>query len=163
VPIPENTGDFRLINRKVVEHLKLFKEKHGFLRGMVALVGFNQTSITYKRDARATGRSNYSQITGSLKIGLNGIFAFSSAPLTILMALGIFFALIGFASAAVIVFVKLRGFDGYPLGIPTVLCVVLFLGGLQLICMGIIGQYIARIYDETRDRPLYIIDKKINF
>ena len=160
--IPRNTGDFRLMSRKVVDHLLLLKENHGFLRGMVALVGFRQCLIPFDRPPRHAGQTNYNQFLGSLKIGFNGIFCFSTYALTLASAAGFLIAglsiLIGFIYAALKVF----GFP-FPLGNPTIVILVLFLGGIQLIGIGILGEYIARIYDEVRARPKYIIDQVYGF
>ena len=159
VPIPPNTGDFRLLSRKVVHHLVTLKENHGFLRGLVALVGFRQCLIPFDRPPRHAGKTNYNQFLGSLKIGFNGIFCFSTHALTLSSSMGFLIAgtslLIGMAYALL----KISGFP-FPLGNPTIVILVLLLGGIQLIGIGILGEYIARIYDEVRDRPKYIIDKK---
>ena len=162
VPIPPNTGDFRLLSRKVVNHLVALKENHGFLRGMVALVGFRQCLIPFDRPPRHAGRTNYNQFLGSLKIGFNGIFCFSTYALTLASTIGFLVAgtslLIGLAYAVL----KVCGFP-FPLGNPTIVIVVLLLGGIQLIGIGILGEYIARIYDEVRARPKYIIDQAYGF
>lgn len=162
VPIPPNTGDFRLLSRKVVNHLVALKENHGFLRGMVALVGFRQCLIPFDRPPRHAGKTNYNQFLGSLKIGFNGIFCFSTYALTLASSIGFLIAgtslLIGFAYAVL----KVCGFP-FPLGNPTIVILVLLLGGIQLIGIGILGEYIARIYDEVRSRPKYIIDQAYGF
>lgn len=160
VPIPPNTGDFRLLSRKVVNHLVALKENHGFLRGMVAIVGFRQCLIPFDRPARNAGETNYNQFFGSLKIGFNGIFCFSTYALTLASSMGFLIAgasiLIGLAYAAL----KIWGFP-FPLGNPSVVVLILFTTGIQLIGIGILGEYIARIYDEVRERPKYIIDRLV--
>lgn len=163
VKIPMNTGDFRLMDRKVVEGLRGLRETHGFLRGLVAYVGYRQTSILYDRDERAAGQSKYSQITGSLRIGFNGIVAFSSRPLTLATILGFLTATSSMLMALTYVGMKLvRGSHMEP-GMSPVLLLVTFLGGVQLICLGIMGEYIGRIYEEVRGRPKYLIARKVNF
>jgi glycosyltransferase involved in cell wall biosynthesis len=158
VPIPRDTGDFRLLDRRVVEELKKFPEANGFLRGLVALVGFKQTSVMFERPERFSGDGNYNRFFGSLRIGFNGIFAFSNAMLNISTVLGFLAAGVSFLGAITYLVLKLTGTD-FPVGNPTIVLLVLFVGGLQLICMGIIGQYIGRIYEEVRRRPRYIVAK----
>lgn len=157
VEIPRDTGDFRLMDRRVVDQLLRFDETHGFLRGLVALVGFRQTGVLFDRPARHAGKGNYNQFVGSLRIGLNGLVAFSSALLNLSTIFGFVAALASFLTATVYVGLKLAGVD-FPLGNPTVVALVLFIGGVQLICLGIMGQYVGRIYDEVKHRPRYIVD-----
>jgi dolichol-phosphate mannosyltransferase len=163
VPIPRNTGDFRLIDRKVIEGLRSLRETHGFLRGLVAYVGYRQASVLYDRDQRLTGNSKYSQITGSLRIGFNGIVAFSSKPLSLATTTGFVMAalsvLIGFAYVGRALVLG----ESMATGMAPVILLVSFLGGVQLICLGIMGEYIGRIYEEVRGRPKYMIARKINF
>lgn len=163
VSIPRNTGDFRLMDRKVVEALRGLKERHGFLRGLVAYVGYRQCAVPYDRDARTGGRSKYSQITGSLRIGLNGLVAFSIRPLTLATIMG--FAAAGLSLLIGVLYVgrKLILGEGMETGLAPILLMVSFLGGVQLISLGIIGEYIGRIYEEVRDRPKYMIARKVNF
>lgn len=160
VDIPPNTGDFRLMSRRVVNELKRLKESHGFLRGMVALVGFSQTAVKFDRPARFSGVGNYNRFLGSMKIGLNGLICFSNYTLTLSTLFG--FMVAGFAFLLAIIYsgMKLSG-TPFPLGNPTIVIIVLFLGGVQLISVGILGEYIGRIYEEVRNRPLYIIDRTI--
>ncbi len=156
VKIPRDTGDFRLIDRIVVDELKRFPETHGFLRGLVALVGYKQTEVIFDRPARHSGKGNYNRFFGSFRIGLNGIVGFSSALLNLSTVLGFLAAATSFLLGAS--YVVLQIFDqSFPIGNPTIVAVVLFVGGLQLICLGIIGQYIGRIYDEVKQRPRYIV------
>lgn len=163
VPIPRNTGDFRLLDRKVIEALKGLRETHGFLRGLVAYVGYRQAAVLYDRDVRRAGRSKYSQITGSLRIGLNGIVAFSSKPLELATLLG--FAMAG-VSFMVTLFYLVQKFvlrlDITP-GLASTIVMITFFGGVQLICIGIMGEYIGRIYDEVRARPKYMVARRLNF
>jgi glycosyltransferase involved in cell wall biosynthesis len=162
VNIPPNTGDFRLMSRRVVDEVVRLKETHGFLRGLVALVGFRQTAIPFERPARYAGQGNYNRFLGSLKIGLNGIVGFSNYLLGLSSLLGFCAAGGALFFAVVYLFLKLWGFP-FPMGNPTIVILVLFLGGVQLISVGILGEYIGRIYDEVKQRPKFIVDEKHGF
>ncbi|HMO49991.1 MAG TPA: glycosyltransferase family 2 protein [Kiritimatiellia bacterium] len=163
VPIPRNTGDFRLLDRRVMDALCSLKETHGFLRGLVAFVGYKQTAVPYERDARAAGASKYSQITGSLRIGLNGVVAFSSKPLSLATAMGFGAAGLSLFATFLYIGIKLITGQGMITGMAPVILIVTFMGGVQLISLGIMGEYIGRIYEEVRGRPKYMIDRKVNF
>lgn len=162
VPIERNAGDFKLVSRRVIEELRALGESHGFLRGLVSLVGYPQTFVEYDRAARQTGKSNYNLFLGSLKIGLNGIFAFSTVPLSITLWAGLGIALISIVLIFYILFTKLVLQQHYPLGLPTLIVLVAFLGGVQLVALGIIGEYLGRVYDEVRRRPKFIIERSYN-
>lgn len=162
VAIPSNTGDFRIMSRRVIEELRRLNECHGFLRGLVAYVGFRQTFIEYDRDKRYAGAGKYNRLTGSLKIGLNGLISFSNRPLQLILIVG--FALTAFSIlvSGWYIVQKLIGIDYAPSISGTVL-VVTFFSGVQLLGIGLIGEYIGRIYDEVKRRPMYIVDRKVNF
>ncbi len=162
ISIPPNTGDFRIMSRRVVEELRMLKEGHGFLRGLVSLVGFKQTALDYRRDARLVGQGNYNRYLGSLKIGFNGLFGFSTFPLQFMMWTGATIALLSVVAIIVVVALKIAYGDDYPVGIPTIQVLVLFIGGVQLAAVGVLGEYIGRIYDEVRQRPLYVVDRALN-
>ena len=162
VPIPRNTGDFRIMSRRVVEELRGLSESHGFLRGLVALVGFPQTHILYERDARHIGQGNYNRLLGSLKIGFNGIFGFSTVPLQLVMWGGFAIALLSAVAILIVIGLKIWLGPEYPMGVPTITVLVLFMGGVQLTGIGVLGEYIGRIYDEVRRRPPYIIERAAN-
>ena len=162
VQIPPNTGDFRVMNRRVIEELRGLNESHGFLRGLVSLVGFSQTEVTYERNARHAGAGNYNRYLGSLKIGFNGIFGFSTFPLQVMMWTGFSIAALSALAILVVIALKIAQGDEYPMGIPTITVLVLFIGGVQLAAVGVLGEYIGRIYDEVRRRPPYIVDRAIN-
>ena len=162
VQIPRNTGDFRIMTRRVIEELRILNESHGFLRGLVAYVGFKQAFIEYDRDERYAGVGNYNRFTGSLKIGLNGLISFSSKPLFVMSIAGFVVAGFSFLLGAFYVFQKLTGIDLTP-GLSTTVLLVSFFAGVQLLGLGLIGEYVGRIYDEVKRRPLYIVDRKINF
>lgn len=159
VEIPPNTGDFRLMSRRVVDNVVALKESHGFLRGLVGLVGFRQTSVPYDRDARAAGKSKYNRFWGSLVIGLNGIVGFSRYPLQLISIVGVTLSLLAFLVALIYLGLKLGG-ENFPVGNPTVVIVVAFFSGIQLLSLGVIGEYVGRIYDESRDRPKYIVESR---
>jgi dolichol-phosphate mannosyltransferase len=161
VEIPRDTGDFRIMSRRVIEELRRLNESHGFLRGLVAFVGFKQAAVEYDRDERAHGKGNYNRFTGSLKIGLNGLISFSGKPLQLMSIAGALVAGLSFLLGAWYVFQRLIGMDLTP-GLPTTVLVVTFFSGVQLLCLGLIGEYLSRIYDQVKGRPLYIIDRKIN-
>lgn len=155
VDIPLDTGDFRLMDKKVVSVMKNMREKHRFLRGMSAWVGFKQTGVEYKRKPRYAGESKY-PISKMMQFALNAITSFSYFPLQVATYIG--FAAAGLSVLAIPVVALLRLTTGTALfGQATTLIIVLFLGGVQLISLGIIGEYIGRIYDEAKDRPLYIV------
>ena len=162
VKIPRNTGDFRIMTRRVIEELRLLNETHGFLRGLVAYVGFRQAYIEYDRDVRFSGRGNYNRLTGSLKIGLNGLIGFSSRPLFAMSITGFALAALSFLIGGWYVFQKLIGIELTP-GLSTTVLVVTFFAGVQLLGLGLIGEYVGRIYDEVKRRPMYIVDRQINF
>jgi len=162
VQIPKNTGDFRLMSRRVVAEVLKLKECHGFLRGMVAVVGFKQVIIPFDRPARFAGETQYNRFVGSLRIGFNGIFCFSTSALTLATKAGFVIAGGSFLLMAVYLFYKLMG---WPIlwGNPTIVILVSFLGGVQLISVGILGEYIGRIYEEVRQRPKFIVESAVGF
>jgi dolichol-phosphate mannosyltransferase len=162
VRIPPNTGDFRLMARRVVDEVVRLKESHGFLRGMVAVVGFRQYLLPFERPARFSGETNYNRFFGSLRIGFNGIFCFSTYALTLSTQLGFAIAGLSFFIAIAYLIMKLCGFP-FPVGNPTMVILILFLGGIQLISVGILGEYIGRIYEEVRARPRFIVDRAEGF
>jgi glycosyltransferase involved in cell wall biosynthesis len=162
VNIPPNTGDFRLMSRRVVAEINRLKECHGFLRGMVALVGFKQTSILFDRPPRFAGKGNYNRFLGSLRIGFNGIFCFSNYALTLSTQFGFIIAFSAFLVGIMYALLKIFGFP-FPLGNPTIVILILFLGGIQLVSIGILGEYIGRIYEEVKSRPRFILQSSHGF
>jgi dolichol-phosphate mannosyltransferase len=160
VNIPRDTGDFRIMTRRVIEELRKLQESHGFLRGLVAYIGFKQAFVEYDRDERLSGAGHYNRFTGSLKIGLNGLISFSSRPLQLMSIAGAVIAGFSFLLGAWYVFQKLAGFD-LTAGLSTTVLIVTFFSGVQLLSLGLIGEYIGRIYDEVKQRPLFIVDKII--
>jgi dolichol-phosphate mannosyltransferase len=155
VDIPVDTADFRLMSRKAVEGLKAMREQSRYMRGLVGWMGLNRATITYHRDARYAGETKY-PFRKMLKLALDGIFSFSTIPLHVATYLGVAAAGVGFLAAVWAIIEKLTG--GYVVqGWASLIVAVLFIGGVQLITLGIVGEYIGRIYDEVRQRPLYLI------
>ena len=157
VKIPLDTGDFRLIDRKVVNVLSQMRERHRFLRGMAAWVGFRQVGIEYDRKERYAGKTKY-PFSKMFKLALNAITSFSYFPLQLATYLGFVCAGISILAIPVVAYMRLSN-QGELLGQATTLIAVLLLGGVQLITLGILGEYIGRIYDEAKGRPLYIVSE----
>ena len=162
VPIPRNTGDFRIISRRVIEELRGLNESHGFLKGLVPFVGFPQAEVLYDRDARAGGISKYNRYVGSFKLQANGIFCFSTFPLRLMMWGGFALAMLSAVGILIVIILKIIQGNQHPMGVPTITVLVLFIGGVQLAAVGVLGEYIGRIYDEVRRRPMYIVDRTVN-
>jgi dolichol-phosphate mannosyltransferase len=158
VAIPVDTGDFRLMSRRVVDALKRSRERHRFLRGMVSWVGFNQTGVEYDREERHSGTTKY-PLRKMLKFAIDGITSFSDVPLRFASYLGFIVSTAAFIYAIVIIAFKLfhLGTPEYARGWASTMVVILFIGGVQLIGIGILGEYLGRIYDEVKARPLYFI------
>jgi dolichol-phosphate mannosyltransferase len=157
VKIPVDTGDFRLMDRKVVNVLKQMKERHRFPRGMSAWVGFRQIGVQYKRAARVAGVTKY-PFSKMLKLALNAITGFSYFPLQVATYFGFASAGVSILAIPVVAIMRLAGSHFFE-GQTTTLVSVLFLGGVQLISLGILGEYIGRLYDEAKGRPLYIVSE----
>ena len=155
VKIPLDAGDFRLMDRKVVNVLKQMRERHRFPRGMSAWVGFKQVGIDYKRAARVAGETKY-PFRKMFRLAINAVTSFSYFPLQVATFFG--FASAGIAIIAIlpVIYLRITGSQAF-LGQATTLIAVLFLGGVQLISLGILGEYIGRLYDEAKGRPLYIV------
>ena len=154
VEIPRDTGDFRLLDRRVVETLVTMREHHRFMRGLSAWVGFRQEAVQYDRHERFAGATKY-PLRKMIRFALDAITAFSYAPLQLATSFG--FILAALSLVGIVIAIIVRVFGGAIQGQGTTLIVVLFLGGIQLIFLGIIGEYLGRIYDEVRARPLYIV------
>jgi dolichol-phosphate mannosyltransferase len=159
VNIPLDTGDFRLMDRRVVNAIMRMPERNRFLRGMVPWVGYRQVGIEYQRAARYAGESKFNSVRQMLPFAIDAITSFSYFPLQMATYLGFFMAVISAIMILAVVGLRLFGPDEPLLGQATTLVAVLFLGGVQLISLGIIGEYLGRIYDEVKERPLYLIEK----
>ena len=155
VRIPVDAGDFRLMDRKVVDVLKQMRERHRFPRGMSAWVGFRQIGVPYKRGPRYAGVTKY-PLRRMVLLALNAITSFSYFPLQVATYFGFFSAGIAILAIPVVVYLRMAGIPQFT-GQATTLIAVLFLGGIQLISLGVLGEYIGRLYDEAKGRPLYIV------
>jgi dolichol-phosphate mannosyltransferase len=159
VPLEQNAGDFRLLDRAALDALGEMRERSRFLRGMTVWVGFDQTSVPYERDPRYAGETKY-PLRHMLRFSLDAISSFSNVPLQLATLLGFVFSVVAFLAIPVAIAFRIAG-EFVP-GIATVLLVVLLLGGIQLITVGIIGEYLGRVYDEVKRRPLYVVRDRRN-
>jgi len=159
VDLEPNSGDFRLLDRRALDALLAMTERSRFLRGMTVLVGFQQTAVPYERDARHAGETKYT-VRRMLRFSLDAITSFSHLPLQLATYAGILSA--GVAFIAIPVVIALRLFDSYLPGFGSITIAILLLGGIQLIALGMIGEYVGRIYDEVKHRPLYIVRDERN-
>ncbi|MEP6894420.1 MAG: glycosyltransferase family 2 protein [Chloroflexota bacterium] len=155
VKIPLDTGDFRLMDRKVVDVLKQMRERHRFPRGMSAWVGFKQVGVEYKRAARVAGETKY-PFKKMLRLAINAVTGFSYFPLQVATYFGFASASISILAIPVVIYMRVAGSEAFA-GQASTLIAVLFLGGVQLISLGVLGEYIGRLYDEAKGRPLYIV------
>jgi polyisoprenyl-phosphate glycosyltransferase len=154
--IPQDTGDFRLLSRRAVNALKQFREQHRFMKGLFAWIGYPQKSVPYRRDPRFSGETkwNYWKLWN---FAIEGITSFTIAPLKIAMYLGLIVALGSFGYGAFII-IRTLLFGNPVAGYPSLMVVILFLGGVQLVALGVIGEYLGRMFDETKGRPLYLVN-----
>ena len=153
--IPENTGDFRLMNRKALDAFKEFRERHRFLKGLFTIIGFKQASIVYDRSPRVAGKTkwNYWRLWN---LSIEGITSFTTAPLKVATYIGLLISILSFLYALWIVFKTLVYGDPVA-GYPSLMTAILFFGSIQLIALGVIGEYLGRIFNETKNRPLYYL------
>ena len=155
-PIPTDTGDFRLLSPRALTALRQLRERHRFMKGLFGWIGFEQASIPYEREARLGGSSKFN-FWRLWNFALEGITSFSTAPLRLATYLGVLTAVLAFAYAVWIVAKALLWGDAVA-GWPTMMAVILFLGGVQLVALGLIGEYLGRLYEESKQRPLYLVD-----
>lgn len=156
IEIPRNTGDFRLIDRKVADQLKKMPEHNRFLRGMVSWLGFNQTAVQFDRDERHTGETGY-PLKKMLKFAMDGIMNFSSTPLKLISRTGYFFAFLSFIGIIYALVMKIWFPQITIEGWTFIVIAMLFIGGTQLVMLGVLGSYLGRTYTEVQGRPLYIV------
>ncbi len=156
-PIPRDTGDFRLLSPRALAALRLLRERHRFMKGLFGWIGFNQVAIPYQRAPRIAGSSKFSAWK-LWNFALEGITSFSTAPLRVATYLGIASALVAFGYGSLII-VKAILWSDPVAGWPTMMSVILFLGGVQLVALGLIGEYLGRLYEESKQRPLYLVDR----
>jgi glycosyltransferase involved in cell wall biosynthesis len=156
-PVPRDTGDFRLLSRRAIEALRELRERHRFMKGLFGWVGFRQVALPYHREPRHAGTSkfNYWKLWN---FAIEGITSFSSAPLRIAMYAGLLVALLAFGFGVWIV-VKTLVWGDPVAGYPSLMVAMLFLGGVQLMALGVIGEYLGRLYEESKQRPLYLVDE----
>lgn len=160
VDVPLDSGDFRLVDRKVVDALREVRELHRFVRGLTCWVGFSQCAIPYARAPRNAGRTKY-PLWKSTRLAWDAITSFSSLPLRWMTAIGLFVSIAGLIQAARVVIDRLLYPESMERGWATVVALMLFLGGVQLLSLGLIGQYVGRIFEETKKRPLYLVKEKV--
>jgi glycosyltransferase involved in cell wall biosynthesis len=160
VDIPEDTGDFRLISRRVLNAVKSMREKHRFLRGMMPWVGFTSEPLLYHRDERHAGETKY-PLNKMVKFALDAIFSFSNTPIRVATYTGVFIVCFGVVGGMVLLYLRLFTEYSVP-GITAAILMMILLGGIQIIMLGIIGEYIGRIFEESKNRPLYLIKSSIN-
>lgn len=156
VQVPMNAGDFRLVDRKVVDALKQVRELHRFMRGLTCWVGFNQGAVDYERAARHAGKTKY-PVWKSMRLAWDALTSFSAAPLRWVTGIGIIISILGLLQALKIVVGRLLNPGGMVPGWASLTALVLFLGGVQLICLGLMGEYVSRIFEEIKKRPLYFL------
>ena len=154
--IPKDTGDFRLMDRKVVDEIKNMREKHRFIRGMVSWVGFRQTPVLYDRKPRFAGKTNY-PLKKMLMFSLDAILSFSILPLRLITFLGMVIVVVALFFSSLIFIVRMSQPDYFIPGFSATTLLILFFGGIQLFAIGVVGEYLGRIYEEIKRRPLYII------
>lgn len=159
VDLEPNSGDFRLLDRRALDALLSMTERSRFLRGMTVWVGFSQTAVSYERDARAAGETKYT-LRKMLRFSLDAIASFSHLPLQLATYIGLLSAGLAFIAIPVVIGMHFAG--AYLPGFSTITIAVLLLGGIQLIALGVIGEYVGRIYDEVKHRPLYIVREERN-
>lgn len=154
IRIPKDTGDFRLMDRKVVDEMNKFRERNRFLRGMVSYVGFKQVAVQFDRQERFAGSTNY-PLRKMIKLAVDGITSFSTLPLKLITQLGSLMTIVGFIVLLVLVIAHLTGtiFSSWTY----VAAIVVFVSGIQVTTLGVIGEYVGRIYQEAQNRPLYIV------
>jgi polyisoprenyl-phosphate glycosyltransferase len=159
IELAHESGDYRLMDRAPLDALLSMPERNRFLRGMTVWVGFTQTAVTYRREARAGGRTKFTPAR-MLRFAFDAITSFSHAPLQAATLLGFAFSILAFL--AIPLTIVARYADIYTRGVPTTIVIILLLGGIQLITVGIIGEYVGRIYDEVKHRPLYVVRDRVN-
>ena len=159
IDLGQNAGDFRLLDRHALDGLLAMRERHRFLRGMTVWVGYTQAAVPYARDARYAGRTKFTPAK-MLHFSIDAILSFSERPLQFATLLGLLISLLAFVAIPVVIVLRLLGH--YLPGFGTITIVVLLLGGIQLISIGIIGEYVGRIYDEVKGRPLYLVRARRN-
>lgn len=158
--LPQNVGDFRLIDKKVLNDIKKLQEKTRFMRGIFSWVGYKTTTIRYKRSSRETGSTKYNYAS-MIKYACDGFFSFSTFPIRLITYFGLLISFCSFCYGILIILQKIFSDHLVP-GYASIMCVVLFVSGINFIFIGIIGEYVGRIFNEVKNRPLYIVEEKLN-
>lgn len=161
VKIPKDTGDFRLLDHKVVLELRKFRETNRFMRGLTSYIGFNQTAILFQRDKRFAGETHY-PFTKMFKLAFDGITSFSTVPLRLITQFGFYVSLISFIGIIYALVVRIFYPEQTVQGTTFAIISVLFMGGVQMVMLGILGEYVGRIYQEVQNRPLYIVSSVLS-
>lgn len=159
IPIQQDTGDFRLLDRRAVEALRQLRESERYTKGMFSWIGFNKKEITYHRDPRKAGTTKWNYLK-LINLAVDGITSFTTAPLRISTVLGFIISLVAFVYIIIIIIQTI--FGTHLSGYPSMMAAILFLGGVQLVSLGVIGEYIGRIFNETKNRPLYLVEEYHN-
>jgi hypothetical protein len=160
--MPLDAGDFRLMDRQVVETLRSLREQNRYIRGMVSWTGFSQVGLPYRRDRRYAGKTKFT-LKKMIRFAFDGILSFSDKPLKLTAYLGFFITLASFVMALRVLIEKIRHPDMLVSGWTTLILAVLFIGGIQMISLGILGLYLGRQYREVKKRPLYVVAETIGF
>jgi dolichol-phosphate mannosyltransferase len=160
-PLPLDSGDFRLMDRRVLDALGSMREENRYVRGMVSWVGFDQVPLEYARQPRHSGESGYT-MSRLLRLALDGILSFSSKPLELVMRFGMLVTALAFIYGVYLILERIIDPASAPEGWTTVIVAVLFIGGVQLISVGVLGAYLGRIFYETKRRPLYVVAETLN-
>ena len=160
VPLSNNVSDFRLISEKVISQIKKFEEKERFVRGIVQWVGFKYTEIKYNVEDRKYGKSKYN-IFALSKLASFGLFGFSSFPLKLSFYLGLIIASFSFLFGIYAIFIRLMNPENVTVGYTDIIVMITFIGGIQLIFLGVLGSYISKVFEQVKNRPIYIINEKI--
>jgi dolichol-phosphate mannosyltransferase len=160
-PLPVDTGDFRLVDQQVLDVLREMREENRYVRGLVTWVGFEQAAVRYDRDPRFAGTTNY-PFTKLLKLAADGVTSFSERPLRLASGLGAMATLIGIGLALWVIISKLADPGKTFAGYASIMVAILFFGGVQLLCVGVLGEYVGRTYRESKGRPLYVVRDRVN-
>ncbi len=161
VNIPMDSGDFRLMDRSVILALRTMRETHRYIRGMTSWIGFEQCAVQYDRDARHAGETKY-PFFKLVRLALDGLTSFSSAPLRWVSSLGVGVSLLGIIWVIMILWAKLTSPIPVVVGWTSMIATLLIFSGLQLFCLGLLGQYISRIFEESKKRPLYFVKQDVS-
>lgn len=162
VQFPVDTGDFRLIDRKIIDEFNRLHEKNKYIRGLISWMGYKQIPCYYERKERFAGETKY-PLRKMLKFASTGLLSFSKKPLKLAIWLGVLSVLVGLIYALVILILKIIHPESFVLGWTSTIFMIIFFGGIQLLTIGVLGEYIGNLFDEAKDRPEYIISEKVNF